>query len=153
MGTYKNLPKLNQITFLELLKNWLLIALGVTIAANVLPGISYDKPSTLVFVVLLMSVLNLFVKPLLILFTLPFIILTLGIGVLLINAILFVLVGKIIPGFTVESFWTAFWSALIVSVITFLANMFLRTQRQKKGNGSQGGHAKKIKDDDDVIDI
>ena len=84
-----------------------------------------DK-TTLFVVVVLLSFFNVILKPLLVLFTLPFIIFTLGLGVLVINAFLFLLVSVIVDGFVVNSFWSALGGSLIVSVTNLLVSSFMR---------------------------
>jgi putative membrane protein len=98
----------------------LVLALGVMLATKIIPGIAYDTPRTLLVVVLLLSFFNAILKPLLVLFTLPFILLTLGLGVLLINALLFLFVGKLVEGFQVKGFWSALGGALIVSLTNLI---------------------------------
>lgn len=141
--------------FVQLLLRWSILALGVTIATKVLPGIRCDDPATLIVVVVLLSFLNAILKPLLVLFTLPFIIFTLGFGIVLINAILFLLVGRLVDGFEVASFWTAIGGALIVSVTSLVANSLLgsaaggKPPRDRSGRGGpprRGGGG-------DVIDV
>ena len=85
-------------SFFALLVRWSVLALGVTIATKVVPGIQYDTVGTLVAVVALLSLFNAVLKPVLLLFSLPFIILSLGVGVLFINAFLFLLVGELVKG-------------------------------------------------------
>ncbi len=136
---------------LQLLVRWLIMAMGVTIATRLVDGLSFQDGSTLFIVVLLLSFLNAILKPLLVLFTLPFIVLTMGLGVILINALLFLLVGELVSGFYVASFWSAFWGALIVSVTNFLASQLFR--RPPGGRGSRGGRRQQKKDDKGVIDI
>src|SRR5688572_14275925 len=82
----------------QLLVRWAILALGVVLATKLIPGIHYDNGSTLVVVVLLLSSFNAILKPLLVLFTLPFIVLTLGLGVIVINALLFLFVGRLVEG-------------------------------------------------------
>ena len=101
---------------LQLLIRWLVLAVGVTIATKVIPGIECTDRVTLFVVVLLLSFLNVVLKPLLVLFTLPFIVLTMGLGMIVINALLFLLVGQVVDGFQVAGFWSAVGGALIVSV-------------------------------------
>lgn len=150
--------------FFALLVRWSVLALGVTLATKIIPGIHYDTLGTLIVVVVLLSLFNAILKPLLVLFSLPFIVLTLGLGILLINALLFMLVGRIVAGFEVDTFWSALGGALIVS----LTNMFMSTLIGKKtvptnhprggaptpGNTppSAGRADRKLKSDD-VIDI
>ncbi len=108
-----------------------MLALGVALAARIIPGISYRDGETLLVVVLLLSFFNAILKPLLLLFTLPFILLTLGVGVLVINALLFLWVGKLVKGFEVASFWSALGGALIVSVTNIVMNSLLRSSERK----------------------
>jgi putative membrane protein len=149
--------------FKRILKSWLLIALGVLIASNVFGGIRYTDTSALIVAVILLSLCNVFLKPLLMLFALPFIILTFGLGIWLINALLFLLVGNLVDGFAVDSFGYALAGALIVSLTGFAANvLFGKTRVQVRTTGSIGGQAsasqsrpqsQKPLKDDDVIDI
>src|SRR6187551_1636661 len=90
-----------------LLVRWLVLALGVMLATKIVPGIKCDDGTTLIVVVLLLSFFNAILKPLLVLFTLPFILVTMGLGVIVINALLFLLVGHLVNGFVVSGFWTA----------------------------------------------
>ena len=131
---------------LQLLVGWLIMAMGVTIATRLVDGLSFQDGTTLFVVVLLLSFLNAILKPLLVLFTLPFIVLTMGLGVVLINALLFLLVGELVNGFYVAGFGSAVWGALIVSVTNFLASQLFR---RPSGDRSQ----KQKKDNKGVIDI
>jgi putative membrane protein len=139
-------------SFTRLLYTWLLLAAGVLAAAHLVPGISYDSLASLVIVVLLLSLLNAFLKPILLLFTLPFIVLTMGIGVLFINAFLFLIVGRLVEGFYVAGFGSAFVGGLIISILTFIINsLFSGRVRTRKGGRTS---RKRFHDrDDDVIDI
>lgn len=152
--------------FIKLLKTWLLLALGVIIAAHTAKGISYDSGNALVLAVLLLSLCNVVLKPLLMLFSLPFIILTFGVGIWLINAMLFLFVGWLVDGFNVDSFWNALWGALVVSLTGLAANLLFGGQRvQIRANvqtnvGRSGPRAdgpadqkRKSLKDDDVIDV
>ena len=113
--------------FINLVSRWLVLALGVTLATKLVHGISYDDPATLVTVVVLLSLFNAVLKPILLLFTLPFILLSLGLGVLVINALLFWWVGHgMVSGFRVDGFWPAFWGALIVSVTNLIVSAMFR---------------------------
>jgi putative membrane protein len=132
--------------FINLLVRWSVLALGVALAAKIIPGISYKDGATLFWVVLLLSFFNAILKPLLVLFTLPFILLTLGIGMLVINALLFLWVGRLVEGFHVADFWSALWGALIVSITNIVLNGLLRTSAQKTVPA-------KPPQRDDVIDI
>ena len=112
--------------FLQLLVRWLVLALGVTLATKLVDGITCDSTPTLIVVVLLLSFFNAILKPLLVLFTLPFIVLTLGLGVVVINALLFLFVGRLVDGFHVAGFWPAVWGALVVRVTNLVLSGFPR---------------------------
>lgn len=122
--------------FLALLVRWSVLALGVTLATKLIDGIHYDTLSTLLVVVVLLSLFNAVLKPILVLFGLPFIVLTLGIGMLFINALLFSLVGRIVHGFTVETFWDALLGALIVSLTNLFISVFIGGKKRVNVSGS-----------------
>ncbi len=140
------------ISLSGLLVRWAVLALGVTLATRLVDGITCDDGETLVVVVMLLSLFNAVLKPLLLLFTLPFILLTLGLGVLVINALLFLWVGHLVKGFHVAGFWPALWGALIVSVTNMVVSAMVRRPQppgrgppaQPPAAGGKGG---------DVIDI
>jgi putative membrane protein len=133
--------------FVNLLLRWLILALGVLLSAKLVPGIGYDSGGSLVAVVLLLSVCNILLKPLLLLFTLPFIVLTMGLGIWLINAVLFYFVGRLVDGFHVAGFGSALLGALIVSITSMVINRLL-TPPPKPPSGPAGGRK-----GGDVIDI
>lgn len=130
---------------LQLLIRWLVLAVGVTIAAKVIPGIECTDSLTLLVVVLLLSFLNVILKPLLVLFTLPFIVLTMGLGMIVINALLFLFVGKVVDGFQVAGFWSAVGGALIVSATNLVFTRLLAP--------AKAARPAKPRKPDDVIDI
>jgi putative membrane protein len=109
-------------TIKRFLQGWAINTLAVLVAAFVLPGISYVTWQDLLLASLLLGVLNAFVRPLLMLVALPLLIVTLGLFMLVINALLLLLVGQIVHGFTVESFWWAVLGSIIISVISLLLN-------------------------------
>jgi putative membrane protein len=113
----------------NLLMRWAVLAAGVALSAFIVPGIAYDSTLTLVVVAVLLSVFNAILKPVLVLFTLPFVVLTLGVGVWLINALLFLAVSRLVAGFHVQDFWAALWGALIVSVTNILLSGRLTMRR------------------------
>jgi putative membrane protein len=134
--------------FTQLLVRWLVLALGVMLATRIVPGIKCDNGGTLIAVVLVLSFCNAILKPLLVLFTLPFILLTLGLGVLVINALLFLFVGYVVEGFVVNGFWSAFGGALVVSITNWAVSGFTGEPKKDKRKPPE----RKPKDDD-VIDI
>jgi putative membrane protein len=115
--------------WLNLLMRWSIIAAGVALSAWIVPGITYDDAVTLLIVVALLSVFNAILKPLLVIFTLPFVVLSLGLGIWVINALLFLWVSRLVPGFHVRDFWAAMWGSLIVSLTNMVLTRLLRTRQ------------------------
>ena len=132
----------------QLIVRWVVLALGVMIATKIVPGIKCDDGATLIVVVLLLSFFNAILKPLLVLFTLPFILITMGLGVVLINAVLFLLVGELVNGFLVDGFWSALGGSLVVSVTNLLVSAVTRGAK-----GEARSPEKRKPKRDDVIDI
>lgn len=98
-------------------------ALGLWLATEWVDGISIDAPMTLVIAAVLLGIVNAFIRPLLILLTLPFTILTLGLFLLVVNAAMLGLVASLLGGMQVAGFWAAFWGALIVSIVSWIGSM------------------------------
>lgn len=98
-------------------------ALGLWLATEWIQGIDIDAPMTLVVAAILLGIVNAFVRPLLILLTLPFTIVTLGFFLLVVNAAMLALVAALLPGMHVTGFWAAFWGALIVSIVSWIGSM------------------------------
>jgi putative membrane protein len=132
----------------QLQLRWCVLAVGVTLATKVVPGIYCADGRTLFVVVLLLSFCNAILKPLLVLFTLPFIVLTMGLGVIVINALLFMFVGRLVDGFSVASFWSALGGALIVSITNLVFSGIGRRASERPAPPPRSR-----KKSDDVIDI
>lgn len=100
-------------------------ALAVIILAKILPGIYVDSMGTAVWVAFALSVLNMLVKPLLIIFTLPITVLSLGVFLLVINAIIINMAAYFVTGFDVGNLFIAFVFSLLLSILqSFLSNIF-----------------------------
>ncbi|MEO6005407.1 MAG: phage holin family protein [Opitutus sp.] len=134
----------------QLLLRWAVTAIGVVIATKLIPGIHCNDGQTLFIVVLLLSFFNAILKPVLVLFTLPFIVLTMGLGIIVINALLFLFVGRLVEGFHVDGFWSAVGGAIIVSLTTMALGGF--TKRAVPPSGTPAAPRERAKKDD-VIDI
>jgi len=104
-----------------ILFNWVASALIVIIASYILPGVHVAGFTTALLVALLLGFFNMLLKPILILLTLPITILTLGLFTVIINAIIVILVTYFVPGFTVDSFWSAVLFSLVASLLNFIA--------------------------------
>lgn len=103
---------------------WILNAVTLLIVAYVLPGITVASFWSAMIAALVLGLINMLVKPILILLTLPITIVTLGLFLLVINALMFWLAGSLLKGFQVSGFWWAVGGALFYSVISgFLTSL------------------------------
>ena len=103
----------------------LITALGLGLATVILPGVSIGEPVTLLVAALLLGLVNAFVRPLLVLLTLPLTLITLGFFLLVINAAMFGLVAAMLDGFHVAGFFSAVFGALIVGLTSTLASLYI----------------------------
>ena len=92
-------------------------ALSVFVTSYILPGIKIDGFSTALVVAVVLAILNVFLKPVLILFSIPVTIFTLGLFLLVINALLILIASKLVSGFQVNGFWSALVFSIVLSVI------------------------------------
>lgn len=99
--------------------HWIVSAVAILLAAYLIPGIEVTLLGAVVLAIVL-ALINVFIKPLITLLTLPLNIVTLGLFSLVVNALLIMLAGMIVPGFTVDGFWAAFFFSIIVSLVTAL---------------------------------
>ena len=103
----------------KFIQSWFINTLAVLVAVYLVSGIRYRQPLDLFVASLVLGILNAVIRPFLMFLTLPLLIFSLGLFTLIINAVLLYFVGYILrPHFYVESFWSAFWGALIISVIS-----------------------------------
>jgi putative membrane protein len=133
-------PKLKKF-----IQSWVINTLAVLVAAYIVPGIQYQKAVDLFVASLLLGILNAFIRPMLLLLALPLLIFTLGLFILVINAVLLWVVGSLNQGFRVDGFLSAFWGALIISIISLVLNSLTGTgntrvevHRDRRPPGSDG---------------
>ena len=110
---------------MSLITRLLLSSVAVIVAAYLLPGIALSGGSVEAFVTafivaVILSLLNVTVKPLLIILTIPLMVVTLGLFLLVINAVVILIAGSLVPGFIVDSFWWALIFSLLLSIINSL---------------------------------
>ncbi|MET6999145.1 phage holin family protein [Chitinophaga defluvii] len=98
----------------------LVSALAAMLTAYLLPGVHLKSFVTALILALVLAILNILVKPILIILTLPVTIFTLGLFLLVINAIIILLATKLVSGFTVDNFWWALLFSIVMSVIAGL---------------------------------
>jgi len=110
---------------------WLFTMLAVALAAYLLEGIHYESLTALAFGALVLGILNAILRPVLTLLSLPLVVVTLGLFLLIINAFMLWLTGVIVPGFEVVGFGTALLGGLIISIV----NLFTGKSSGGKGGG------------------
>lgn len=104
---------------------WAINTLSLWVADDLFDGIAFQTLQALFISGLVLGIVNTFVKPVLLILTLPLSIVTLGIFVLVINALMLLLVAWLVPGFVVSGFWAGFFVALFVSVFSFIINSLI----------------------------
>lgn len=99
-------------------------ALALYVTAFLFHGIRFDSWQALLVTAIVLGIINTFIRPIVQFLALPLSILTFGIFALVVNAAMFLLASYIVPGFHIDSFWTAFWGAIVLSLTsTFLDSL------------------------------
>ena len=99
------------------LLHWAILALSLWVASHVFRGISFESKSSLIVSALLLGFANAIIRPILILLTLPLTLITFGLFILVINALMMLLVAWLVRGFKVSGFWTAFFVSIFISIV------------------------------------
>ena|ERR1041385_4847476 len=132
------------------LQRWIISTVAVLVATHLVRGIHYEKWEDLLVATLVLGLLNSFLRPILLLLSLPLLIFTLGLFTLVINALLLLLVDWLLKStFHVDGFGSAFWGALVISLVSLLLNSLTGTgnsrieikrgkQRDKRDDDSTG---------------
>lgn len=107
---------------IRLLIKWVLFALALLFTAWIVPGISFANFQTALLAALVMGLVNIFIRPIILIFTLPINLLTLGLFTLVINALMLWLVSKIVVGFMIAGFLAALLGSIVLSVISLFIN-------------------------------
>jgi len=110
---------------MELILVWILNAVALLIVAYILPGITVASFGSALIAALVLGLLNTLVKPVLILLTLPITVVTLGLFLLVLNALVFWFAGSVLKGFQVNGFWWAMLGALVYSIVSGLLSRLL----------------------------
>jgi putative membrane protein len=114
---------------MNLILKLLLNAVAVFVLAEILSGVYVDNYVTSLIVAAVISILNVLVKPILVILTLPVTILTLGLFLLVVNAIIILLADKLVDGFNVEGIWTAILFSVLLSILQSLLHSFLKKDK------------------------
>lgn len=97
---------------------WIALAIAIMFTGWVIPGITISSFVSALIAAIVIALINLFIKPILVFLTLPINLLTLGLFILVINALLFLFVAYLVPGIEVDGFWSAFWGALLLTILS-----------------------------------
>lgn len=105
---------------------WVSITIAVLAAAHIVPGVGYDRFQALAVAALVLGLLNAFVRPILFILSLPFVLITFGTGIILviglINALFLWLAGRWVDGFDVQGFWPAVGGGLVLGIVSSILN-------------------------------
>ena len=114
----------------NLLIRWLINAAGLIIVSKIIRGIHIDSFVTALVAAAILGIINVILRPIIIILTLPLNILTLGLFTFIINGLMLYIAGSIVEGFYVNSFWASIWGALLLSVINSLATFLFLSNNQ-----------------------
>lgn len=110
----------------DFLIKWFVNIIALMASAHLIAGVNVSGWQATVTAALILGLLNAFLRPIIIILTLPLNIFSLGIFTLFINGFMFYLAAKFVPGFTVAGFKSAFWAAILFSIVSFTLNFLLR---------------------------
>ena len=116
--------------FMKLLIKWLIATIAILITGYIIPGIIVTSFWTALGLAVFLAIVNLILKPILIILTLPINILTLGLFTLVINAMLVLLSAWVISGFQVSGFWTAMLFSVVLSIVSYLLNKLFGVEKK-----------------------
>jgi putative membrane protein len=104
---------------------WSMNLLALVVAASLIDGIKIQSIAMGIVAAGILGVVNAVIRPIVVLLTLPITILTLGLFTLVVNAFMLLLVAKLVPGLVIDGFWAAFWGGLIISMVSWILNIFI----------------------------
>ena len=117
---------------MRFLARLLLNGLAILVAAWLIPGVRLAGSVPALVAGTILGVVNALVRPILLLLTLPFTLITLGLFIFVVNAICFALTAALVPGFEIDGFFSAFFGALLVSIVSWLLNALLADDADRR---------------------
>ncbi|MFA5360344.1 MAG: phage holin family protein [Patescibacteria group bacterium] len=105
---------------------WLIMVLAIAVSSYLVPGVAIAGFWSALWLALFLGIINVLVKPILILVTLPINILTLGLFTFVINALMILLAASVIKGFSVSGFWVAMLFSIVLSIVSYLINALIK---------------------------
>lgn len=107
------------------LLHWAITAFALWVASHVFKGLRFGSTGALAASALLLGLANAVVRPLLVVLTLPLTLLSFGVFLLVINALVLMLVARLVKGFHLDGFWTAFWASIFMALLSLLLGAFV----------------------------
>ena len=105
---------------------WAITTVAVMVPSSIIHGIRYDSVASLIGAALLLGIFNAFLRPILLILSAPLILLTLGLFILVVNGLMLLIVPSIVIGFHVDTFASAFWGAIVISIVSWMLSAFFR---------------------------
>jgi putative membrane protein len=109
----------------EFLAHWGVTALALWLTSFIFHGISFSSKKSLLISALLFGLVNAVIRPVVIILTIPLTLITFGLFLLVINAVMMMLVSALVPGFRISGFWTAFFASIVVTLISIFVGMLI----------------------------
>jgi putative membrane protein len=112
----------------DFLIHWVIMSLSLWVASYLFNGIKFENRSSLLISALLLGFVNAVLRPILLILTFPLTLVTLGLFALVINALMIMLVAKLVKGFKLSGFWTAFFAGIFITLFGLLIELLLPSQ-------------------------
>jgi putative membrane protein len=109
----------------EFLAHWGVTALALWLTSFIFHGISFSSKKSLLISALLLGFVNAVIRPVVIILTIPLTLVTFGLFLLVINAVMMLLVSALVPGFRISGFWTAFFASIVVTLISIFVSVLI----------------------------
>jgi putative membrane protein len=109
----------------QFLIRWLCTTVAVAVAVQ-LTGMQVTGMGALIGASLFLGIINALIRPVILLLSLPFIVVTMGLFILIVNAGMLAITGGLVPGFHVGGFWNAFFGAIVISIVSWGLSLFFR---------------------------
>ena len=150
-------PDVNRHTAFLAFIRWLITFAALEVALAVLPGIRVEGNAWIAVALMaaILGMVNAFIKPVLQLLSCGCIVVTLGLFLLVVNALTILLSAAIANamgiGFHVDGFWPAFWAGIVVSIVSFFLNLFVTDERDPRGGARRASGGTVGPRDDDIV--
>lgn len=125
------IPQFLSLPLMNFVIRLIISTLAVLVSAHILPGVEVDSFLAAVVVAIVLGALNMFIRPVLIFFSLPAVIFTFGLFLIVINTLIILLAAKLVPGFRVEGFWYAVLFSIVLSLVTGILNAIKKRDEQR----------------------